>query len=89
MVEQRSNATPQSRADPEALLAKKGKGNEARLATPATRSRRNWSAAFESRNGLARNSETLGELGLCEPATLRQRAPDAPLHQRTGARHRA
>src|SRR5215210_154492 len=43
--EQRSNATHQSRTDPEALLAKKGKGREARLAYAGH-------ALMENHNGL-------------------------------------
>jgi transposase len=57
--EKRSNATHASRTDPEALLAKKGKGKEARLSFTGH-------VLMENRNGLVVNASVTRATGTCE-----------------------
>src|SRR5438477_7527360 len=58
--EKRSNDTHQSTTDPEALLAKKGAGKEAKLSY-------NGSVLMENRNGLVVDAEVLPATGIAEP----------------------
>src|SRR6516162_9365976 len=61
--EQRSNATHQSRTDPEALLAKKGPGKEARLAYAGH-------ALMENQNGLLVDFQVTQATGTAERDTV-------------------
>jgi hypothetical protein len=59
--EKRSNETHESTTDPDALLARKGKGKEAKLSY-------NGNLLVENRNGLIVNAELLQATGLAERA---------------------
>ena len=59
--EKRSNQTHASTTDPEALLARKGNGKEAKLSF-------NGNALMENRNGLVADTETLPATGMAERA---------------------
>ena len=58
--ERRSNDTHQSTTDPEAMLAKKGAGKEAKLSY-------NGNVLMENRNGLVADVEVLPATGIAEP----------------------
>jgi transposase len=58
--EKRSNETHESTTDPEAMLAKKGTGKEAKLSY-------NASVLMENRNGLVADAEVLPATGTAEP----------------------
>jgi hypothetical protein len=57
--QERSNETHQSKTDPDALLARKGKGKEAKLSY-------NGNLLVENRNGLIVNAELLQANGRAE-----------------------
>src|SRR6266849_4809512 len=73
--EQRSNATHQSTTDPEALLARKGAGKEAKLSYTGN-------VLMENRNGIAVNGQVTQADGRAEPQAAIAMVEEIPGQQR-------